>query len=526
MDKWFIVLSDGTEISSGAKGSAIMSHSTMKSVNSGKDITPGSVCSTLFEAKVFSPGGNLNIAAGDSFTVFTETDGVRKQYGVFYAEKPVKSSANSFTVSAYDSVSKLDKDCTAWLNALNGFPYPMQTFLQMVCEECGVSISDEQIPNGDFLIGKFALTSVTGRQLVKWCAEMACRFAYANADGELVFGWYAPTEHRIAPRGGTGVSGYYSGSLKYEDYTTPTVDRVQIRQADNDVGVLYPSDAEGETYIVNSNRLLMAYAADDILQIARCIYENIGGGYTPMEVAVPRGCPVMPGDIVTITDANGVEFQSYVTDRKDSVGKAVLSSVGTPSRGSSSAVADRRIEDLRGRMLLLDVSMDGVKAEAKETRKEVAENSRVMADLSTSFEVFASGISARIVEEMTNSAEWGGLLRDITEIKATANGLEISIGTQEENLNGFLDQFQTFFQFLSNGLRIGMANSEFDTLLSNTKLAFRQSGVEVAYISNNRLYITEAWAKEGLSIGSPDGGDYVRQYVDGSGIYCIQIMEG
>ena len=47
-----------------------------------------------------------------------------------------------------------------------------------------------------------------------------------------------------------------------------------------------------------------------------------------------------------------------------------------------------------------------------------------------------------------------------------------------------------------------------------------------SYISNNRLYITEAWAKEGLSIGSPDGGDYVRQYVDGSGIYCIQIMEG
>ena len=42
--------------------------------------------------------------------------------------------------------------------------------------------------------------------------------------------------------------------------------------------------------------------------------------------------------------------------------------------------------------------------------------------------------------------------------------------------------------------------------LGTTKLSFLQDGSEVAYISNNRMHITEARVTEKLSIGTEDNG--------------------
>lgn len=47
-----------------------------------------------------------------------------------------------------------------------------------------------------------------------------------------------------------------------------------------------------------------------------------------------------------------------------------------------------------------------------------------------------------------------------------------------------------------------MLGSPFLARLGHTRLSFLQNGVEIAYISNNRLYITEARVTEKLAIGS------------------------
>ena len=37
--------------------------------------------------------------------------------GVFYAEKPTRTKRNSYKVTAYDTMSKLDADFSGWLHA-------------------------------------------------------------------------------------------------------------------------------------------------------------------------------------------------------------------------------------------------------------------------------------------------------------------------------------------------------------------------------------------------------------------------
>lgn len=81
---------------------------------------------------------------------------------------------------------------------------------------------------------------------------------------------------------------------------------------------------------------------------------------------------------------------------------------------------------------------------------------------------------------------------------------EVLRATGVENvIKGFTDPASGFFIFdLENAtMTIGKGDSPFKSQFSNTRLSFLQQGVEVAYISNNKLYITTAQVLEKLTVG-------------------------
>lgn len=84
----------------------------------------------------------------------------------------------------------------------------------------------------------------------------------------------------------------------------------------------------------------------------------------------------------------------------------------------------------------------------------------------------------------------------------------------EETVNGvqtFIDEIKTYQRFSSDGLELGQIGSPFMAKLGTTKLSFLQNGVEIAYISNNKLYITEAQVTDKLSIGNDTYGYFEWQ---------------
>lgn len=70
----------------------------------------------------------------------------------------------------------------------------------------------------------------------------------------------------------------------------------------------------------------------------------------------------------------------------------------------------------------------------------------------------------------------------------------------------YVNKLQSYQRFDANGLELGVLGSPFLARLGNTRLSFIQNGVEIAYISNNRLYITEANVTQKLSIGIESNG--------------------
>lgn len=367
-------LKDGTELTGGSPGSAVKSLTLHTAVNAGQEFTIGSAFSDYIEAEIWAdPGGSLQITAGDALTYYRQDDaGNRTKVGVFYAEKPTRTKRNSYKITAYDNMSKLDADFSGWLHANQAqFPKTIWQLVQLACQRAGVTLASSSLPiNGSYSVQAFYADDLTCRQIISWAAEAAGCYAHINADGKLQFLTYTDKRStaKITPDGASNSTAYYADSLSYEDYTVKAIEKVQIRQSDSDVGVIYPdSTTATNTYAVQGNLLLTTGTEANLKSVVQNLYNVLKNvTYAPCKVSVPSSSGLACGQIVHVKDARGREFDTYLMSATISSGKASFESVGSASRESSSAVNNQSYKNLTGKMLEIKTSVDGLEVKASD----------------------------------------------------------------------------------------------------------------------------------------------------------------
>lgn len=119
-------------------------------------------------------------------------------------------------------------------------------------------------------------------------------------------------------------------------------------------------------------------------------------------------------------------------------------------------------------------------------------------------ETFNNAISDKVSVEDVSS-----IVRQ--EVSLTVNSGEIknTFTTYEERINAlerFEDTVTSYQRFTADGLELGRSDSNITAKLGNDKLSFMQNNVAVAYISEHKLYVTEANVTNRLSIGNMDNG--------------------
>lgn len=369
-----LLLPNGTELKGGQAGSTLKALTLHTAVNAGQEFTIGSAFSDYIEAEIWAdPGGSLQITAGDALTLYRQDDaGNRTKVGVFYAEKPTRTKRNSYKVTAYDTMSKLDADFSGWLHANQAqFPKTIWQLVQLACQRAGVALASSSLPiNGSYSVQAFYADDLTCRQIISWAAEAAGCYAHMNADGKLQFLTYADKRStvKITPDGASSSTAYYADSLSYEDYTVKAIEKVQIRQSDSDVGVIYPdSTTATNTYAVQGNLLLTTGTEANLKSVVQNLYNVLKNvTYTPCKVSVPSSSGLACGQIVHVKDARGREFDTYLMSATISSGKASFESVGSASRESSSAVNNQSYKNLTGKMLEIKTSVDGLEVKASD----------------------------------------------------------------------------------------------------------------------------------------------------------------
>lgn len=112
--------------------------------------------------------------------------------------------------------------------------------------------------------------------------------------------------------------------------------------------------------------------------------------------------------------------------------------------------------------------------------------------------------SLRISEENTTQ---------ITNLVQQASGFEMNFTTITNTITELNDQFYadkderiSYIRFEDGKIYLGKQaeadEDDFQMVISNEKISFLQNGVEVAYLSNNKLYITDAQITGSLRIGN------------------------
>lgn len=516
--KHILILEDGTELSSGADAQcAITSISLTESVNDSEVLSIGSAVASVLKVSAITPGGAFSVEAGREATLLHENEeGERRQVGIFILEKPERNTANSFTVTAYDRIVLLDQDVTQYLNSLDNWPYSLRSLAEGVCAYCGVQISVEDLPNGEYLVEKFSGEGVTGRQLIQWIGQAACRFCRANAQGVLEFGWYEKADdyvigttpepfrdairvegdslilelpddtsavdggtvtldsriHALLSEDGTATltvddgirhAYYLSGGLSYEDYSTEPIDCVQIRSTAHDVGTVYPETGGNNAYVIEANPLLSAKNVAALRLAAETVYNILKDvAYTPCKVKIVGDYGARAGDIVKITDRNGKILTAYLMTVETGKGVQSLECVG-PRRLSEQAVQNRySVRALSGKILELRMDVDGITASV--------------------------------------SKQEGEAYGRMTTIEQNAEGVRIKV---QEIMDNGTDKVKTKmgYTFDDKGLRIQKDGEQMENLLDNKGMYVYRSGETVLRADASGVLATEVTVGTYLCIG-------------------------
>ena len=545
-----LVRSDGSIIDS----SVIISCDFTEEVNSPTNLVVGNITAAELNLEILATNA---VQQDDVLTYYTVEDGVETKIGVFNAEKPTMATRTTMRFSAYDNIVKTEKIFSKWLRENQSlFPMTLLALVQYACSYCGVTLVTTDFPQAGLSIEAFYADNLTCRQIISWAAAIAGRFVRANADGALEFAWYNGATNIIlqpsseVPDGmavpvfddgdgnisiespnvtviddgagnvtlnttnlaltttetGITLSGcevlpYFQGKLNYENYSTDLIECVQVRHADDDVGVLYPDDVDGNCFTIDENMLLGVSETAVVTQVAMNLYSQMRGiTYVPCSVTIRRTIRVRAGDIVRVTDPNGNTFITYVMKVSVTPSGTTITSTGDKSYGSNAAVSSEKYTNLTGKILSLSKTIDGLAIKNED-----------LAGKFSSLELTVEGFKTTVSDTYVSEDDFEKYKKDTTEFIQTATDFTMEFKSIADSIDDIKDDVKTkdverksYIRYVDGQIHLGRTDSKIMLLMKNDRISFvrNETGYpEMAYISNNILYINDGEFLTQLRIG-------------------------
>lgn len=206
-------------------------------------------------------------------------------------------------IVAYDELyDKGKRDVSTWYNSLI-FPITLKEFRDNLFKYIGITQVECNLPNDDISISKqYDPKSLKALNVIKALCQINGAFGIMNREGNFEYRILAssiisvpypslllfPSKNlfpasptiamSVAERTASEVeaeSFSFYKQVGYEEYEVKPVDRITIRQSENDVGVTYESGKNN--YIIQGNMFTYGLDNETLATIAARIYENVQG---------------------------------------------------------------------------------------------------------------------------------------------------------------------------------------------------------------------------------------------------------
>lgn len=144
------------------------------------------------------------------------------------------------------------------------------------------------------------------------------------------------------------------------------------------------------------------------------------------------------------------------------------------------AAKDEALDAVGDAVAQITVTADEIRSEVKRDYASVDAMQQLQETVST------------LAEQSEDRFTWS-----VSQLTSLASDLEQNRSSTEEQFS----LIQTYMSFDTDGLTIGKAGNPFTFRVINDRVGFYMNGAEVAYLSNNKLYVTQAEILSQLKIG-------------------------
>lgn len=220
--------------------------------------------------------------------------------GYFRIDKPPRKKT-IIEITALDYMRRFDQlvDATLFTDGLT-----IGRYIQIACDVCGVTLATSlsSLPNYTYTITKVPdnFEDKTYRQIIQWCAAVMGTCAFIDWNGHLCFSWYGDSSCITITS-----SDRYTGADIYE----------------NDIVITGVSaSVDTETYLYGTDDYTIDIVDNPLLQNdVESVLENIGSviigfTYRPFSCEAKPLPHIYPLDLITITDSNGNQLPSIVSN--------------------------------------------------------------------------------------------------------------------------------------------------------------------------------------------------------------------
>lgn len=402
----------------------------------------------------------LQDLTGKEFMATVEVGGYEMPMGIYTVEQFTRQADRRMKkITAYDRMRNFSTDVSEWYQGLK-FPMSILEFRCSLCEYVGIKQIDMKLPLDDMQVAKtINPEQLNGLDVIQAICEINGCFGHIDKTGRLKYqfldksGLY-PSEtlmpsDELFPNGLSDsenteqIAFYKQSETTYEDYVTRTIDRVNIRQEEGDIGALYPPDTGGSnTYAIEGNFLIYGKSAEDLATIASSVYGQVSGiSYRPCKI-VTAGLPwVEVGDgLVCYTSDDVIEtyclkrtlsgIQSMMDTLESSGSSDYEENFGIQSQitqlEGKAAVIKKNVEEVSVRVTdLKNYTEAQFKVTAEAITSEVYRATKAEGELSTKITQTADTITLEVNKKVTKGEVTENLN---SELKITGNKIEMTTG--------------------------------------------------------------------------------------------------
>lgn len=419
-----------------------------------------------------------------------------------YSDTPTADRTKRDIV-AYDRLyDVINADVAEWYNALlpeKDSTTTMKAFRDSFFGYFGIEQADAQLVNDDMKVEKTVEPEeLSGATVLNCICEINGCFGHIGRDSKFHYIYLEQEIQGLYPRNNlypaddlyprepksTRIRKSLYISAQYEDFLVKTIDKLQIRKEEDDIGVIVGSGTNA--YVIQDNFLVYGKGSEELTGIANNIYGKIRGIiYRPFSADCKGNPCIEVGDAVRLPTKYEI-IESYVLKRTLKGIQALrdnYEATGEEYRSTQVNSVHKSIIQLKGKTNVLTRTIEEtnskitdvesrLSSEIKQTATDIRAEVKNTADgLSSSIEQTAESITSEVKRAKQSEEELS------SKITQTAESITSEVGKKyetKENATNTKTELQTSIRQTADGF-----TAELSKQVTETK-QYAESAAETA----------------------------------------------